>query len=222
MTILINRTLSCLFIIFSLMIISGLTNTGKAEAAKLYISLEVGQQSIEASKTDSQDTAATLEGDLSVMPSLALSSEVRHFGESSWGYLLELGLGFFDIDDQELDGKQVNLGTGLRGQYLLLTPTLVYVIESKALAENLIGLGVGAGVLNVEGDMVMTELPGQPREDFSGSGIGYSVGIFWRLTTEGDWTFEVKNYAPVVVIDGYELMLHNVILKVGHSFDIAL
>jgi len=84
-----------------------------------------------------------------------------------------------------------------------------------------IGRVIGIGYLNLDGDMIMTEVNSNIKKNVSGSGIGMSVGLYIEFDNN-DWFIRISNYAPEVEIREFNLMLHNVSMIFGRriEFDI--
>lgn len=214
-----------IFVLFFLLLFS---TTLHAEKATISIGVNIAQQTLQAQKADdpSDRNIGEMETDLSfkpvLSPVLSFKTKNLYFGETRWGGFVEMMAFTFDIDKQVVNGKRVDLGTSVSGYYAYLTPVICYTFGDRYSEKQkdwkvTLGIGGGYGYLNVTGGMIMTEMPDNPRADVSGSGSGFSVGIIFEVE-KSMWFSRITNFAPVVEINDYELMLHNVKIIFGRKF----
>ncbi len=194
--------------------------------ATVDLGVNLTRQSLQAEPAGKTENIGKMEGDFSVWPTILIRSNDAFFTDSHWGYSYEFIAGKFNIDKQEVEGEQLDLGTEVEGYYAYLIPMFYYKIgqidnNERTSWNTTLGLGIGIGYLNLDGDMIMTEVNSNIKKNVSGSGIGMSVGLYIEFDNN-DWFIRISNYAPEVEIREFNLMLHNVSMIFGRriEFDI--
>jgi len=174
-------------------------------------------------------TWASLDGDLinpqqsdnEVFLSLSLKLLDRYWGESAWGYYIAFDLDSYETnraDEIGLVTKQI-INTSISGNYLYATPTIFYNLTRSVTSDwsVKVGLGLGVGYLSMDGTMMVNNPPGPRVEQFDGSDISYSTGIFIRYEYK-DMIIQAKEYTPFATIDGFEVELQLPVFTVGYKY----
>lgn len=198
----------------------------EVHASSFDFGLNVSRQSLQAELAGETKNIGMMEDDFSVWPVVLLRSSEVFFDKSRWGYSIEFMAGYFDINKQEVNGKQLDLGTSVNGYYGYLTPMLYYRFGDKSNKtktgwHTTLSIGIGVGYLKVKGDMIMTELSPNRKEAINGEGFGMSAGVYAEFS-DNNWFFRISNYAPKTKIGNYDLMLHNVSMIFGRRLDFNL
>ena len=123
-------------------------------------------------------------------PTLGISSPSRYLW-AGLNYRFKFGYSWQSLNRQRDPGSDsdgVNLGTAADNYALFVTPVLAYSIGTRRFEEGKgkhlsLGVGLGAGWLLADGDVVLTELPGQPRHAFSFN----SPSVAAALLIEARW-----------------------------------
>jgi hypothetical protein len=169
------------------------------------------------SEEDSETDLAEMENKLYFAPALSFRSENNYINnESNWGYFLEFNTGYYNLNRQYVKDSTVDLGSEISGLYLDLTPTLFYNLGSRdgrGLSFKA-GLGLGLGFLSVKGDSVLTEVAGEPVQEYDDSGFGFTAGLFLETVLDG-WFLQIKGYGPYIGIDDQDLFLANIKMTFG-------
>jgi|GEM_PF-2025321 len=141
--------------------------------------------------------------------------------EGNFGYYIEYGFSNFDMDFQDVDSKEVNLGTGARGRYLYVTPMVFYQFGGKgSKRENshsvILGLGAGFGYLESSGNMVFTEQPGAPVHNFDVSGLGTTLNIVVDYRIK-NWMVRIRGGGPSISENDFDYDVFEFSLDFGYS-----
>jgi len=189
-------------------------------AAEIFLGITAQQSTVFVSDSDTLADLAEMENKLYFLPSLSARSENNYINpDSDWGYFLESNIGYYHVNRQVVNDKTIKLGTKLSGLYWDLTPTIFYNFGSKT-GEGWgfkTGLGIGAGYLSVSGNVVLTELTGQPVASYDDHGYGFTVGLFFEAIKD-DLFFQIKAYGPDIKLGNEELQLANIKLTFGKTF----
>lgn len=168
---------------------------------------------------------ARLEQPIRVWPSLSLNSRSFYTSSTSqWGTHFELSGSPFVIDKQKKsNGKEPeDVGTGVKGYSIYAVPLLYYHFRKHAVDEwnYKVGIGVGAGYMNLWGNFRITDPSHERHEDVIPvdlHGVGIAVGVYFNASYKNH-NFTIQNYGPVVWDDDYEYQLHNAVLSYQYAF----
>ena len=178
------------------------------------VGLTVKQVSLDVFEEGETDPAGILIDDLSFFPEFGVESNINYFPDSSWGYKFVVNLAGFDISKQEVDLDDVDLDTSADGYFFYAMPVGLYDFHKQnADSSLLVGIGVGIGYLNAEGDIILTELDTPVRQDFDFSELTYSTGVFFQYIVEG-WSFSTSVAGPEVSDDDFDYNLFDLTFSV--------
>lgn len=190
-------------------------------ALDFILGLSVQQSEITVYEEDETRELAVLESSIELYPAFALRTKERYFrgGESNWGWFVETGIGYYDVDEQQVGGSTKDLGTGLDGFYAHVVPTLFYRWDSRVVddLDYKLGFGLGPGWLSADGDVILTRVEGDPRIEIDSSESGFAWGIFYEMSLN-NWVAQLKAYGPEHSVSGYDLQLLEYRLVFGRSF----
>ena len=186
------------------------------------IRVGVGFRSDEITVTDDAlNGEGQLVNERGFQPSLSIGFENAYFGESNWGYSAVLGYTQFDMDKQKIGNDVVDLGTSAEGELFYLAPSVFYNWGSKHYDGGYFKLGgaLGIGYLRTKGDVLLTDLSGNPRHSFDikSDPISASVGLFAE-TGYKDWFLRLQVAGPVVEEEDREISGATVGLTFGYTF----
>jgi hypothetical protein len=172
------------------------------------VGLSFKEVSLDVYEKGETDSEGTLIEDWSVIPEFGFESKVTYFSDTNWGYKYAFNIAPFEMSRQEVDLENVNLNTSADGYFFYAMPVGVYDFQKhKADSSLLLGLGVGLGYLNAEGDIIFTESSPQTKHDFKFSEFAVSMGLLFQYITEG-WSFGVSLYGPEVSDGEFEYNLY--------------
>ena len=184
-------------------------------SVELFAGISAQQSTLFISEKNEERDLAELENQLYFSPVFAVRSKYSYFDKvSSIGYFIEINSGYYSVDRQIVNNSISDLGTGISGLYFDLTPTLFYCIGKDNNFSFKSGLGLGFGLLYVNGNAVLTETALAPEESYNSFAPGFTAGIFMETVLE-NWFLQIKGYGPYVVIDNQDLFLVNVKLVIG-------
>jgi hypothetical protein len=187
--------------------------SAQARSAEFILGLTLKQSEVSVTEEDETRDLAVLDSSVEVWPAVSLRTKERYFrgGESNWGWFIETGIGYYDVDDGP--------DSQLDGYYAHVVPTIFYrwnsVLSTKLKYK--LGLGAGPGWMTADGDVILTREEGQPVVDFDSSGVGLAAGIFYEMSYD-QWLFQLKAYGPDHSIGDYDLYLIEYRFLIGRSF----
>jgi hypothetical protein len=187
--------------------------------AELILGIALRDSDISVQDADSGRELARVSDKQRVVPQFVLKTRDRHFGESSFGWFVDFGEGYVRGDRQ----RDVDLGTTLSAVYWQLTPTVFYDFNRGAPVDAShfrAGFGLGLGYMDISGDVILTNEPGQPRRTYKEEKYTYSLGIFLEYS-KSDWLFQIKHYGPQARSDGVRFSSENLTLVFGRRFNIT-
>lgn len=191
--------------------------------AELILGIALRDSDISVQDADSGRELARVSDKQRVVPQFVVKTRDRHFGDSSFGWFVDFGEGYVRGDRQRVNGQDVDLGTTLSAVYWQLTPTIFYDLNRGAPVEAShfrAGFGLGLGYMDVSGDVILTNEPGQPRRTYSEEKYTYSLGIFFEYS-KNDWLFQIKHYGPQARGGGVRFSSENLTLVFGRRFNIT-
>ena len=193
---------------FLLVLIAGCFNVAAADNVWDYIvGFSVREISLDVYEKGATDPEGILTRDYSLIPEFGIESKVNYFSDSDWGYKFAFNIAPFKVSRQEVGLENVDLNTSADGYFFYAMPVLVYdFLKQKSDDHLLLGLGLGIGYLNAEGDIILTESDPQIRNEFEFSEFTGSMGLLLQYITE-NWSYSVSLYGPEVSDGDYEYNL---------------
>jgi hypothetical protein len=186
--------------ILGLSVANNVVNVGKKSR------LSGGENETESGKLISENSIGVIIG---------ASSSFNSFMDSNFGYYNNIAYESFEVNKQVIPRaekqKKLDLGTSIDGYTLNVTPIFVYNINFLKSQNIYLGVGLGLGYINLDGDIYMTENTEDAncansntvdtlkqncdKNDVSVSEFTYSLG--WAFGYEGE-TFgtKIKRTAP--------------------------
>ncbi len=183
-------------------------------AMTLDLGLAANENSMVISDHDSNDVAE-ISSDLTFYPTLSLKSEHNYFSDSNWGYFYELSTSTLHLDKQ--GDPPTDVGTSINGTYSHLTPTLFYSFGDSNDFNTQVGIGIGLGYLDIEGDFLTDKQQPVTKQRVNGSGLGFSVGVYFEAEA-GNWITRINGYGPVVDIGAYTYQYIDVTISLAYRF----
>lgn len=166
-------------------------------------------------------SGAATEGEYDTI-SLSLTSPYSFFKDTSFGYYLEYGISNFAMDRQVINGGQyeADLGTNVDGYFLYVAPVLYYNIGDNVNQVKkdafIIGLGIGAGYLKADGNIIFTETS---LENFDVDIAKFDLAFVVLLEYHhNNWFIRYQNSGPSVAAGSYDYELQDDSLTIGYSF----
>jgi hypothetical protein len=198
--------------------------TTNAHALTLDLGASVSQPSLSIRDTATDNVVAEMVDRAAIWPSLSLRTRERYFGETNFGYAASVWAWYMNIGQQKVSGKNVNLGTSVRGYYAYLTPTLSYRFGDKFSMESpnwmtTVGIGLGIGYLNVRGEAITTGTTPQVRKRINDSGFGLSTGVFLEVMKHG-WFVRLNNFGPILSNSNFKLDFRDNSITFGKRIDL--
>jgi len=113
----------------------------------------------------SKVSGGTLSTDISYAPYINIGSPYKYFGNTKFGYNIQLSYSSYNVDKQELknDDDLKDHDTSANGYYIYGMPVFFYNLGDKYLKDGKgwsvkFGVGVGLGYLSAEGDIILEDL----------------------------------------------------------------
>jgi len=196
------------------------------QALTLDLGASISQPSLQIKSSINNTLLGEMVDQASLWPSLTLKTKERYFGSSNFGYTAEMMAWYMKLDRQRKAGKEVNLGTSVRGYFGYLTPTLYYRFGDKYSIDSsnwmsTLGIGLGVGYLNVKGSMITTETSPNRLEQIHDVGFGASTGLFLEVMKNG-WFLRLTNFGPILNNGSLNLELRDNSIKFGKRFTFDL
>ncbi|MEI8593182.1 hypothetical protein [Photobacterium sp. Hal280] len=200
-------------------------------AASQAVELAVGLQStftnidIQDPEHGDKDVAVMTSG-LHILPTASLVSSPYYFAEdSNFGVQFQLDGSFFKSGQQVLQNGQekVDLGTSVKGFAMTAVPVLFYHWNRDASADwnAKVGIGFGAGYLDLKGNYQITHIAEQRGEtrDVNFGGFGMAINVYLEAN-KGPHQFQLYNFSPVLSEKEYDFQGHNVVMAYKYRFDL--
>ncbi len=133
-----------------------------------------------------------------------------------------LNLSTIHLKEQELsDGSVVNLGTEVDGYFAYTVPTVFYNFGDRHRGHYFrTGIGLGIGVAEFNGDVVLTEST-QPNDRVSisngTSNVFLALGIFVDYQWD-NFTVRLSTAGPNLEYNGYDINVSGSSLVFGYSY----
>jgi len=172
----------------------------------------------------SVDPEGTLTEGQYITLDLALVTPYNFIKESKFGYYFEYGFSNFDMGFQVTGGGafEEDLDTSASGIYFHLTPFLFYNFGDSVTKKNnhsfLVGIGLGLGYIQAEGDIEFTETTSNYHL-FSIDGFTESFGLMMEYQYQ-NWYIRISNTGPSLESGGYEYDVSSFATTFGYSFEI--
>ncbi|MFW5750540.1 MAG: hypothetical protein ACOCZK_02720 [Planctomycetota bacterium] len=155
-------------------------------------------------------------------PYVSVGLANTYFGESRFGWSVAFGWARFALDQQIVDGRTVDLDTESEGDYFHVTPVLNYTFGSRQILDHggrslQLGMGVGVGRLNVDGEAIDTT---GERFRFDTDHGADPVTISYAMYLEGrinHWFLRLEVAGPVADDDSYEYGFQALRVGMGYT-----
>lgn len=158
---------------------------------------------------------------------LYINHPYNYFADSNAGYYFNYSYRSIDIDKQDITPNGgsftvADLGTAVSGYNIYAYASLFYNFGDKRIVSHnnsffKAGVGIGAGYLKADGDIILTEVPGQPRLNFDIADIGMVYQLFAEYR-HGPWIFRAEAVGTEVKHDGKYFVHAMVPIQLGYSF----
>lgn len=155
--------------------------------------------------------------------SLSLNSPYKFFSENSrFGYYIEYAYSKFEMNSQLINNQstEVDLGTGVDGNYFSVTPVVFYnyfdSIRARKKDALIVGLGIGIGYLDAIGDIQFTETDNQIH-DVDVNDFDISISIFLEYQ-HNDWFLRISSSGPDVTSGNFDYTISDFSMVFGYSF----
>ncbi|MDO6706122.1 hypothetical protein [Photobacterium sp. 1_MG-2023] len=202
-------------------------------AASQAVELAVGLQStftnieIQDPEHGDKDVAVMTSG-FHILPTASLVSSPYYFAEdSNFGVQFQLDWSFFKAGQQELQNsrEKVDLGTSVKGYAMTAVPVLFYHWHRDAGADwnTKVGIGFGAGYLDLKGHYQITHVAEQRGEtrDVNFGGFGMAINVYLEAN-KGPHQFQLYNFSPILSEKSHDFQGHNVVMAYKYRFDLNL
>jgi len=235
--------LRCLFLVFlSIFIIPAISFSDEppADEKKHWyngIILDIGvtasqvQLDVEEFEDGSKVSDGTLSTEISYAPFITAGSKYRYFGGTKFGYNIQITFSGFRVDKQDFDDDDLeDVGTSAKGYFVYALPVFFYNLGDKVFENGKgkslkFGIGVGVGYLEVEGDIILTNLEdgSQEKHDFDVSTDPIDLAAFVMMDVRyNKWLLRISGGGPWIVNwndeDGYEFGLFDISMSLAYSF----
>lgn len=146
----------------------------------------------------------------------------NYINASDFGYSWMLNLSGFYLDKQQV-GKNtyVDLGTGMRGMFAYLVPTLFYNWGNKYDGSFVrAGVGLGLGLAEFNGDIILTDstIPNDRITIHHGmSNLHAAVSVMLEFR-KNNWGLRITSAGPTFDENGYNIALGDSSVNLGYSY----
>ena len=165
----------------------------------------------------------TLTEDFSYTPYVSLGSPYKFLGETNFAVLMEYDFTSFSLNKQDVDGKDIDLGTSVSGYSAFVTPNITMSLMGrqpygKYKQSLIIGSGLGLGYLRATGDIIYTETTLE-RKDINISSLAYALSVFgdYRI---GNFVSRITLSMTGVPRGDIEYRYTGYALSIGYIFDL--
>ncbi len=156
-------------------------------------------------------------------PYLSVGLANTYFGESRFGWSVAFGWARFELDQQIIDGETVDLDTESDGDYFHVTPVFNYTFGSRQIRDHggrslQLGIGVGIGRLNVDGEAIDSDTGERFRFDTDHGAD--PVTVSYAMYAEGrinHWFLRVEAAGPVTDDDSYHYGFQALRVGMGYT-----
>lgn len=172
------------------------------------------------------DTLGSFSGDLNASFAISLNAPYHFFRHSNAGYYFNYNFNRFDLNEQDTSINsssldQDNLGTSVEGYNLYANASVFYnfgkkIILSKKDKSTKVGVGLGLGYLKADGNIILTELPNNPKQDINISGFGPVISFFIDHR-RGPWIFRTEASATEVNDSEVDFSYSDISLQIGYT-----
>lgn len=205
-------------LILALALVFSVAGHAEPEGNSFLLSLSMRQLSLDVYDKGATEPAGTLTNDLLVLPDIGVETAARYPGDGGWGYRFVASAGYFDMDTQEVGSSDRDLGTDARGYYLYAMPVGFYDFARASGGRALrAGLGLGAGYLHSDGDILLTGKPGQPRQSVRLADLAPAYGLFLEYDA-AQWSYQLSAYSPEVTEGNFEYNLFDIGIRIRRRF----
>lgn len=189
-----------------------------ASAVTLDVGVSLGSIAFEVKDVDGEKLLGEMKEDLGENIYIATRFKQNDgIRGTNWGYFMEFGFGSYNIHTQAVDEEIINLGTDVNGKYAYLTWVLYYKHHFNGDAYFAYGLGAGLGYLTADGDVKLTEEPGDPIINVEVSDFSVSAGLYAEYFRK-KWFVRLAAYGPNYTEEPYQFGVSDARIILGHRF----
>lgn len=152
---------------------------------------------------------------------LQYSTSPIYFSIQKTGLTFIFNISGFDADQQEIANDSFfDLGTRMDGRFFYVVPTAFYEWGDYTTGNYArIGIGIGAGIANFDGDVVLTTSPANDVVQLEQTGTEITSAT--SLIIEGhwrNWGLTIQYAGPVYETDEYQINVEDVSVNLGYQF----